>query len=500
MKVLIFDDNPLTKQLLASEFQREADQLVEAADLEKALQQYYEFKPDLFVINADLSDEVGFEACARVRGLSASKVNFNDNQTPIIFLTNNDTYEARKKGFEVGATDFVTRPYITSELKSLAFRLTDKQRPKSLQGVTVLIAEDNDATLKLLDRILRSEGIVPILARNGQEAWDILRERQSEIDLLLADYLMPELDGLSLCRKIRQEMPKLALPIIFLSGISEMDSVVELFKAGASDYIPKPFTKEELLARFKVHLEAKALRKKLEQQVEELEKLNQVKNKVIAITSHDLRSPLNGIMGLTSLLKDAENLNETQQEWLTMIYHSGEILLSLIHDLLVLGDIYTEDSQDQVEVELNQSLSMLVENMRTMAAAKDIRMMYKSFSATPVLARVHLNSLVRLCNNLLSNAVKFTPAGGMVKLELAGVEEGRMKIVVQDTGIGFKPEVLSKIFTEFGSYSRPGTVGEPSTGLGLSIVVELVERLGGEISVKSTPNEGSQFTILLPMG
>src|SRR3989339_269177 len=206
----------------------------------------------------------------------------------------------------------------------------------------LLVVDDSAMMRKIIRTELESAGYQVADAQDGVEALELLKKEHQRIDLVITDYMMPEMQGDELCIKIRNDLGNKSLPVIFLSAMGERDSILNIFKAGASDYIVKPFAKEELLARIRVHLEARRLNKLLENQVMELKKLNKLKDEFLAITSHDLRAPLNGIMGFSQLLAEDDNLTDLQKEFLGHIFSSGEFLLELIGDILYLGRINSE--------------------------------------------------------------------------------------------------------------------------------------------------------------
>lgn len=321
-KVLVVDDSSMMRRILRKELEKSNFEVFEAEDGLQAFEMAAEIKPQLITIDVDMPRMDGYEAVYKIRTDLKLMTQDCDKEIPIVFVTANDTLEGRKKGFEVGATDFIIKPFLKGEVSAAVNNLLYPDT--TLQGMNVLVAEDSSLTRSILNNILKGEGINTILSSNGAEALEILKKEEENIDLVMTDFMMPEMDGDELCKRIRFDLGNKSLPVIFLSAMSETSSILKIFKAGASDYIIKPFAKEELLARIKVHLESRLLNKKLFEQVHELKRLSKLKDDFLSITSHDLRSPLTGILGFTDLLMEDKDATELHKEFLQHIKDSGD--------------------------------------------------------------------------------------------------------------------------------------------------------------------------------
>ena len=494
MKLLVVDDSAMMRKIIRTELETAGYQVADAQDGVEALAKVLEFGPDLITLDVDMPKLNGYDTCFQLR----TQPLYNKFATvPVIFVTANDTFEGRNKGFEVGGSEFITKPFLRGEISSTVERILN---PKAhMEGVRVLVVEDSQVARQLLDNLLRAEGIKTVLAQNGVEALELLRKEHQRIDLVITDYMMPEMQGDELCIKIRNDLGNKSLPVIFLSAMGERDSILSIFKAGASDYVVKPFAKEELLARIRVHLEARRLNKFLENQVMELKKLNKLKDEFLAITSHDLRAPLNGIMGFSQLLAEDGNLTDLQREFIGHIFSSGEFLLELIGDILYLGRISSETGDlDFKPINLQQVIESSTQTLRHMATPKGQNLVILNETTQAPLISGDSGSLMRIFNNLLSNAIKFTPNGGEIRQILKTLPDGSVSVSVIDSGIGIPPEKIPLLFDKFSKAGRAGTAGEKSTGLGLSITKELVERHLGQVEVYSVVGEGTRFTVTFP--
>ena len=495
MKVMVVDDSAMMRKILSRELQDAGYETCEAVDGLDALEKIPQLRPNLVTLDVDMPRLNGFEACFRLRSDFGPENDYFKN-LPVVFITANDTIEGRSRGFEVGASDFITKPFIKGEVVESVNRLLNLKQ--GLSGLKVVVAEDTNMARQLIDNILRAEGVQTYLVSNGVEAFDLIKRKEHEIDLLLTDYFMPQMNGDELCKKIRNELGNKSLPIIFLSAMSERGEILRIFKAGASDYVIKPFAKEELLSRIRVHLEARQLTKDLENKVHQLKKLNKLKDEFLAVTSHDLRAPLNGIMGFSQLLLSEEGLTEIQREYLGHVQQSGEFLLSLIGEILYLGRVNSENNVlDFKPVEVSDIIKSATETLRHMASPKALELIIENRCEQSGISGDR-GGLMRVFNNLLSNAIKFTPKGGKIRQIIEPVGDDKIKVSVIDSGIGIPKDKIQFLFDKYSQASRPGTAGEASTGLGMSITKELVEQHGGEILVQSEEGKGSQFSVILP--
>jgi CheY-like chemotaxis protein/two-component sensor histidine kinase len=497
MRILIVDDSAVMRGLLRRELERAGYEVFEAGDGQAAVDMAAEIGPDLVTMDVEMPNMNGYEAVFKIRSEKKLEAPGRHIPVPIIFITANDTLEGRRKGFEVGATQFITKPFVKGEIAAAAKALI--QPDSRFADMTALVVEDSAMARSILINILESEGVHTIAAENGEQGFELMKAHDEAIDIVLTDFLMPKMNGDELCRRIRQEMRDHMPPVIVLSAMAEAGAVLQIFKSGASDYVVKPFAREELLARIKVHLEARLLNRKLARQVHELKRLNKLQNDFLAITSHDLRSPLNGVLGFAELLMMDTNLDDTQRHYLDNIVESGQFLLSLINDILDLGRVQSENHELVLQkLQVDRLLESSLSTIRHMATPKNIRIEYDNDGYDGVCISGNKGAILRIFNNLLSNAIKFTPKDGRVEV-VQRIENDRVTIRVRDNGIGIPPAKIPLLFDKFSKVSRPGTAGEKSTGLGLVITRELVERLGGTIEVSSEEGVGTCFQVAFPL-
>ena len=223
-------------------------------------------KPDLITLDIDMPVMDGFQVCELL--FEKQKISGDDqhDRIPIVFVSANDTLENRRRGFRLGVTDFISKPFSGNDLvKTVSKILFQEDR---FAGMTVLIVDDSVMIRQLMQTILKRIGVTVVTAANGLEAVDLLDSLDGSLDLILTDYLMPLMHGDEFCKLVRQKSSLDQVPVIVVSAISNAEIILSFFKSGATDYLSKPFIREELLARVEVQLRAR-------QYVKQVEKLNQ---------------------------------------------------------------------------------------------------------------------------------------------------------------------------------------------------------------------------------
>ena len=225
--------------------------------------------------------------------------------------------------------------------------------------------------------------------------------------------------------------------------------------------------------------------------------LDKMKSEFVATVSHDLRAPLTFIRGYVSMLPMIGPLTEKQQEYVEKILNGIEQISRLVEDLLNLGRIEAGVGLEKKPCHLGALVVEAVDRMRAQAAAKGLTLRLEATEPAPVILG-DATLLRQAIANLVDNAIKYTPSGGLVTVGLRATES-EVLISVKDTGIGIAPEDQVRLFEKFYRIRRKETGGVQGTGLGLAIVKSIVERHGGRVWVESALNQGSTFTIALPL-
>jgi CheY-like chemotaxis protein len=355
---------------------------------------------------------------------------------------------------------------------------------------TILLVDDVPANLQLLGEILMNEGYNVRQVSSGKQAIQV-SEKETP-DLILLDIMMPEMDGYETFQKLKLIPSLNEIPVIFISALNDTDNIVKALKAGGVDYINKPFQAEEVLARVHTHL-------KLHRQSRELQELFVTKDKFFSIIAHDLRGPLGSFMGLTQMLADKNQLlpQEVREELTNELSDHARNTFNLLENLLQWSQMergLTDFNPENLDLE--HVVAQCIKTAADTAHGKQIRIITDIQGNPEVFADT--NMLQTVIRNLVSNAVKFTPEGGNVTISSVSSTNSTILLSVKDTGIGMDAAMQKNIFRMDIDTKRPGTNGELSTGLGLLLCKEFVEKQGGELWVESTKNTGSVFYFTIP--
>jgi two-component system cell cycle response regulator len=276
MKILVVDDSPMVRMAIREELEEGGYEVIEARNgLEALTKVAVASPPHLITLDIEMPKLNGFETCGRLRGERYARYfqQFEDRGVPVVFVTSCDTLEDRRKGFELGAADFITKPFTRGEILRVVESIL---KPTCLStGMSALVVDDSAVARQIVSESLRREGLAVIEAQDGARAFDIMKSRKDDIDVIITDFVMPRMDGLELCTRIRNELDLKDIPIIILTALADHSRLLEVFKSGGTDYIVKPFVREELLARITVHLERQRIHKRLRETIEDLKKANQ---------------------------------------------------------------------------------------------------------------------------------------------------------------------------------------------------------------------------------
>jgi signal transduction histidine kinase len=344
-----------------------------------------------------------------------------------------------------------------------------------------------------------------VTAEHGAEGLRKLRDEP--FDLVLLDAMMPGISGLELLGRIHEHDPDIIC--IMITGYATVDLAARAMKEGAYDFLPKPFTAEELLTIVQEGLQERQQRQTQKQQREKAEsahqmerarqeqaKLNAIESRFMLVVVHELRNPAGVIKNYLQLMRSGFVDEDEWDEYLEKLDLRASQLLNMLDDLLELARLKELSSATRVErIKIAEVLGQVVDRMRPAAEAKGLALELEVL-ARPIVAGepAHLQSVWL---NLVDNAIKYTPQGRIwIRLD---EQDGRLVATVRDTGIGMSTEDLSRIFGEFFRSEAAREEAALGTGLGLAIVDQIIKLYKGTIEVDSTPGEGSTFTITLPV-
>lgn len=362
------------------------------------------------------------------------------------------------------------------------------------QSSKVLIVDDVQLNLDLMKEILSEQGYMIATAKNGKSA--IAKAKAHKFDLILLDIVLPDIDGFEVCSHLKSNPQTQDIPIIFLTAKKEKDSIIKGFQLGAVDYIPKPFSKEELVARVNFHLTLRKTQNELIHSKEMAEAADKAKSTFLANMSHEIRTPMNGIVGMIDILKRTQ-LSGEQLEFLDIIEISAENLLLILNDILDFTKI--EAGQiilDNVRFYLKYEVGEVVKMFKDKVEQKNLTFSYHIDPKIPEMLIGDPLRLKQVMINLCKNSIKFTN-DGFVKIRIEAVSSSdskiRIKFEVEDSGIGISPENQLKLFKSFTQADATTTRKFNGSGLGLAISKNLVELMNGNIGIISEEGKGAIF-------
>jgi signal transduction histidine kinase len=361
----------------------------------------------------------------------------------------------------------------------------------------ILIVDDEAAQMKALCDTLRDEGYETVGFTRGKPALAALR--QTEFDLLLADLMMPEMDGIALLQAAREVDPDLVG--IIMTGEGSIASAVEAMKSGALDYILKPFKLSVILpvlsralAVQRLRMENADLERRLRERAAELEVANKELESFSYSVSHDLRVPLRAIGGFSNALtrNHSAHLPAEAQRLLSSVVRNAVRMEHLIEDLLRFSHLVRQPLSKR-SVNVSDLVHQVVEELRNEESNRQIEI---RIAALPnCIADSALLSQVFV--NLLSNAFKYTRKNEQSIVEVGCRSEDQQHIFfVRDNGAGFDMQYAEKLF---GVFQRLHKAEEfEGTGVGLSIVQRVIQRHGGRVWAEAEVDKGATFYFSLP--
>lgn len=375
----------------------------------------------------------------------------------------------------------------------------------------ILLVDDNADNLGVLRDTLTPEGYDLFFASSGEKAIEIALQAQPH--LILLDVIMPGIDGFETCQKLKEDERTKDIPVIFITAKKDSEDIVKGFSVGGVDYVPKPFFEEEVCARVRTHMELINLRKNLEGkvkesaiQLEELAKANEklndldrMKSMFIASMSHEVRTPLNSIIGFTGILlmELVGKLEDKQKDLLTRVKQSSRHLLGLVEEAIDISKI--EAGKLEVVTSkffLNEVISEAASEVEHIKNEKELELKVN----VPDNLEIHSDRkrVFQCILNYLANAMKYTEKGG-VSISSRKLN-GDVDIVVEDTGYGISETEFPRVFQSFERFNSSLQAKEPGSGLGLYLTKKIAtEILGGSVRVESQLGVGSKFFLTIPM-
>ena len=373
------------------------------------------------------------------------------------------------------------------------------------QKPNILVVDDEVGMREGCRRALASQGFQVSTAENGAEGLHKLREKPYA--LVLLDAMMPGMSGLELLGAIHEYDPDIIC--IVITGYATVDLAARAMKQGAYDFLPKPFTLDELSAVVNRGIEESQRRAAGREQWEhdeearqweraraEAAKLDAIESRFMLVIAHELRNPAGVIKNYLQFMRSSYADPSEIDECLEKLDQRADQLLAMLDDILELAYLKQKAGPSKLDlVPAADILEEVVGQFQPAAKAKGLQLIVQLQARPAVLAnRNHLHSL---WTKLIENAIRYTPEGRVtVSLDEQG---GWLVATVADTGIGISDEDLRCVFQEFYRSESAKAIGDSGTGLGLPIVDQIVRLYSGTIQVDSTLGQGTIFTVRLPV-
>lgn len=265
--VMVVDDSSTIRKIIQRELSNADYEVILARHGQEALAmlEWADPLPDLISLDIDMPQMNGFELCAKIRAGADS----DDERKkliaalPIIFVSANDNIENREKGYALEVIDFIGKPFVPGKMLSTINNILNSR--EQFTDMAALIVEDSPFVSRIVRNILSRHGLKNIHeVADGEQALELIKKEKFAVDIVITDYIMPGMSGEELCRTLRGIEVLEQVPIFFISSVTEKKTILSFFKAGASDYLPKPFIEEEFRARIVTHLRNRQYTKELE--------------------------------------------------------------------------------------------------------------------------------------------------------------------------------------------------------------------------------------------
>ena len=352
-----------------------------------------------------------------------------------------------------------------------------------------MVVDDNPANVKLLQAQLELQGYRIVVVTAGPSA--LAAAKREPPDLILLDINMPGMDGFEVCRRLKADEALEEIPVLFVTARGQTRDKMQAFAAGAVDYITKPIQVEEVAARVGAHLTIRRQERLLRETISSLRKLEWLRDRLVHMVVHDLRSPLTVVQASFELLRANREPNDARQ-LAERGTNATRRMTRLVNAMLDMNALETGCLEPTLaEVDLGELVRPLVEEIATAAADRTVRF---EEPESPAVVECDSELVSRVVQNMLTNAVEHTDARtGRVSVHTAH-EDHAVRIEVVDNGPGVAEENREVIFEKFSH----GVEHVDSHGLGLAFSKMAVEAHGGEIGVRPAPGGGSVFWFRLP--
>ena len=372
-----------------------------------------------------------------------------------------------------------------------------------MSTLKILVVDDEPGIRSGISRILRNFKVdYPFMdeafefevieASTGEAGIEIIESNQP--DIVLLDNKLPGIQGVEVLEYIKKKQKSII--VVMITSYASLELAVKATSDGAYDFIPKPFTPQELKSSIE-NITKRVFLKKMTNKLQDTGK--QIRFTFLSVLSHELKAPLNSIEGYLKMIRERQN-GPKLEDYDVMIDRSLERIKGMRHLILDLLDLTRVESgkakRNITEIDLVLVARTAMDTMRPYAIQRDVKL--NLHNQGPMVIQGDAEEMEIIFNNLISNAIKYNRDGGSVDFTLEP-HEGCMQIKVVDTGIGMSNEEIEKIFDDFVRIKNDKTKNITGSGLGLSIVKKLIDNYNGKIEVSSIPDQGTTFNVRLPI-
>lgn len=360
-----------------------------------------------------------------------------------------------------------------------------------LKNRKILIVADDGTKVRQLRDILSTEGYQVDDVPTGTAALEHVPLDRP--DMILLDVALPGPDVFEVCHALRQGQGSDGAPIIFIASLGNTQEVVEGLAAGGVDFLARPFRRQEILARVRVHL-LNRLR------LAQLRLDDKAKNRLLCMAAHDLRNPLVSIRALTNLLRigTVGDVTPQQRDLLDTVYDASQTMLDLVNELLEVSVLEAGELKlNLAPTSLGELITSSVKLSNATAAGKGTTIVWQP-GPLPRAIAVDPPKIRQVLNNLLDNAIKFSPPGSTITVATE-LTPHHCSVAIRDQGPGIPENEGTRLFKNFSRTSVRPTGGEPSTGLGLAICHKLMQAHAGTIRALNLLGGGAEFRITFPL-
>jgi two-component system, sensor histidine kinase and response regulator len=356
---------------------------------------------------------------------------------------------------------------------------------------TVLVVDDEPKNVQLLVDLLEARNYQVWSAADGEQGLRLAREKLP--DVVLLDVMMPRLNGLEVCRRLKSEQKTAMIPVLLVTALDARQDRIAGISAGANDFITKPVDQADLILRVRNAAGLKRLHEQMAWQLKHLQELETARDTLTHMIVHDLRSPLTGLHGYLDLIRMSAQGDPGIMEDVDAAHAVVKRLTRMISDVLDVSRM--ESGQMPVAFKTTDLQTLLKAAVEGLGPPPSGIQVSYDLPGQPVEWSCDPDLITRVVANLVGNAFKFTPTNGRVRIGLEA-ESDRVRITVTDSGPGVPAEFRDKVFEKFGQAPLQ-VAGVRSTGLGLTFCKLAVEAHGGRIGLAAPDGGGARFWIEL---